>query len=153
MCFTSRYIPPPPLAFPTRPAPPSPPSFPRPHPPPLSPPPYPHPPLLVRLALPLRPLPLSMDDIAHESLPLHSLPRKRKADSEDSCDSPDIVCPQPPPSLHDLTPNPSKLPAPLSVQTNPSSLCWPPEDAHSATNSPLSPSSDRKSTRLNSSHQ
>jgi len=82
-----------------------------------------------------------MDDIAHESLPLHSLPRKRKADSEDSCDSPDIVCPQPPPSLHDLTPNPSKLPAPLSVQTNPSSLCWPPEDAHSATNSPLSPSS------------
>ncbi|KAI0300299.1 T-complex protein 11-domain-containing protein [Russula brevipes] len=82
-----------------------------------------------------------MDDIAHESIPLHSLPRKRKADSDDPCDSSDIVCPQPPSSIHDLAPNPSKLPAPLSVQTNSASLRWPPEDAHSANNSPLSPSS------------
>jgi hypothetical protein len=83
-----------------------------------------------------------MDDIAHQSIPLHSLPRKRKADSDDSCDSADIVCSQPSPSaIHELPPNPSKLPAPLSVQTNTASLHWPPEDAHSTNNSPLSPSS------------
>lgn len=81
-----------------------------------------------------------MDDIAQQSIPLHSLPRKRKADSDD-CDSTDIVCSQPSPSLHQLAPNPSKLPAPLSVQTNTASLHWPPEDGPSANNSPLEPSS------------
>ena len=95
-------------------------------------------PLLPRPSCPL-PFPLFMDDIAHQSIPLHSLPRKRKADSDDPCDSPDIVCSQPSPSA--ITPNPSKLPAPLSVQTNTASLHWPPEDAHSTTSSPLSPSS------------
>jgi hypothetical protein len=87
------------------------------------------------------PLPLSMDDIAHESIPLHSLPRKRKADSDDPLDATDIACPQPTPSIHELNPNPSKLPAPLSVQTNSASLRWPLDDAHSTNNSPLSPSS------------
>jgi hypothetical protein len=91
------------------------------------------------LPLPL-PLPHSMDDIAHESIPLHSLPRKRKADSDDPCDSTDIVCPQPSPSIHELAPNTSKLPGHLSVQTNPASFRWPPEDGHSANSSPLSPS-------------
>ena len=81
-----------------------------------------------------------MDDIAHESIPLHSLPRKRKADSDDPCDNTDIVCPQPNPNIHELSPNPSKLPAPLSVQTNSASLRWPPEDGPSTSNSPLSPS-------------
>ena len=88
------------------------------------------------------PHPSFMDDIAHQSIPLHSLPRKRKADSDDSCDSSDIVCSQPSPSsIHELAPNPSKLPAPLSVQTNTTSLHWPPEDGPSTNNSPLSPSS------------
>ena len=82
-------------------------------------------------------LPSFMDDIAHQSIPLHSLPRKRKADSDDSCDSSDIVCSNP----SELATNPSKLPAPLSVQTNTTSLQWPPEDGHSTNNSPLSPSS------------
>ncbi|KAI0269816.1 T-complex protein 11-domain-containing protein [Gloeopeniophorella convolvens] len=81
-----------------------------------------------------------MDDIAHESVPLHSLPRKRKADSDDACDNSDIVCPSPAPSIHELATSPSKLPAPLSVQTNTSSLRWPPEDGPSANASPLSPS-------------
>lgn len=80
-----------------------------------------------------------MDDIAHQSIPLHSLPRKRKADSDDPCDSTDIVCPQPTPSIHELSPNTSKLPGHLSVQTNPTSFRWPSEDGHSATPSPTSP--------------
>ncbi|KAH9080559.1 Tcp11-domain-containing protein [Lactarius deliciosus] len=92
-----------------------------------------------------------MDDIAHQSIPLHSLPRKRKADSDDSCDSSDIVCSQPSPSIHELAPNPSKLPAPLSVQTNTTSLHWPPEDGPSTNNSPLSPSSSSPSTSSSSS--
>jgi hypothetical protein len=112
MCFTSRYIPlqSSPFALPT-----------------------------ARISLP-RPFPPSMDDIAHQSIPLHSLPRKRKADSDDPLDSSDIVCSQPPASIHDLSPSPSKLPAPLSVQTNSASLRWPLDDPHSANNSPLSPS-------------
>jgi hypothetical protein len=89
-----------------------------------------------------------MDDIAHQSIPLHSLPRKRKADSEDPCDSTDISCSQPSPSIHQLAPNPSKLPAPLSVQTNTASLHWPPEDGPSANNSPLSPASSSPTSPL-----